>query len=293
MGWFDDIFGGDTKKTDKTSSSTSSQSNIDKLEGQETASVNTTQSATAGKTEQVQTSGSTTQTLSDANRAILDTLIQKASGVSNVNSARSSGAVDAQAQVANALASKVSNQGNNLDALIKAQQDAAKLSFSENQGAQISQFVDNVGSSMNSTAQLLKTKGDRDLAVMLASIAADTTLQSRQVDNQEAAVAADAATKATQGALQFDAGTSQALSDALAALSEQKGTVSSTLDKTAATQTQESQTNTQAVLQELLKNIQSISSTESSSSVGKGTTSGSTGGNAGSAVLSLLDILSR
>lgn len=293
MGWFDDIFGGDEKKTEKTSSTSTSSSNVDKLEAQETASVNTSQTASTGKTDQVTTQGTTSQNLSDANRQILDSIIQKAAGVNNVNSQRSSTAVDAQTTVANALAGKVANQGQNLDALIKAQQDAAKLSFAENQGAQISQFADNVGSSMNTTTQLLQQKGDRDLAVMLAGIAADTTLQNRQVDVQESAVAADAATKATQGSLQFDSGTSQAISDALSALSEQKGTVTSELTQGAASQTQESQTATQAIMQELLKNIQSIASTESTSSTGKGSATVGTGGNAGGAIISLLDILSR
>jgi hypothetical protein len=293
MGWFDDIFGGDTKKSDKTSSTSSGKSSTTKLEGQETASVTGVQSATEGQTTQVQTQGNTTQNLSDANRGILDQLIAKASGVNNVNSGRSSASVDLQASLAQKLASKVEGQGANLDGLIKAQQEAAKLNFAENQGAQISQFADNVGSSMNSTVQLLKTKGDRDLAVQLAALAADTTLQSRTIDNQETAIAADAATKATGASLDFDAGSSKALADAISALTAQKGTVTSSLDQLQANQVQSQQSNTQTVLEELLKNLTTLDTEESSTSTGKGTTTGTTGGNAGGAVLSLLDILSR
>lgn len=293
MGWFSDIFGSDDKKKEKTSSSTKGSSSTERQKAEESASINKTQSATEASQQNLQTGGSTTQNLSDANRQALDELIARAASKDNIFGDRTSGAVDAQIALGNTLAGRVGQQGQNLDAMIAAQQEAAKLNFAENQGAQISQFQDNVGSSMNTTVQLLKQKGDRELAVQLASLDATTRLQARQLDNQENAIATDAIAKGAEAAGNFDAGQNDALTNALNALTTQKGTLTSTLEQLAQSGVQSSNTNTQAVLQELLKSLETIDTEESSSSVGKGSASGSSTPGIGTVGLSLLDILSR
>jgi len=67
----------------------------------------------------------------------------------------------------------------------KAQQELAKLNFQENILPQLSMFAQDVGSTENSAAQLLKTKALADLTTKLNAVSADASVKERSLRSNE------------------------------------------------------------------------------------------------------------
>lgn len=280
MSIFDDIFGGSNKK-----SSTNETSTTDVTKQSDTAQVGTkeTQASVVGSANQQGTQTQQTFQLSPENMAILNKLIESSAGKPTVYTPATQSATQSQSDLTAAALSAVQGSGANTDAIVKSAQEAAKLNFAENQGAQISQFADTVGSKLNSTVQLLQQKGSRDLATQLAAVEGDIRLKAQDQNTALLAVGGDVAAKGAESSRATDLGSSQALKDALDALSVSKGAATTDIGQSVTTGQTQQQSTEQQISQELMREILNLQQTTKST----GTTKQDTGGS-----FDLLNLLS-
>lgn len=279
MSFFDDIFGGSNKKTTTSGATTT---DVAKTQATEQVGTKETAASVTGTAEQAGAQTAQTFQLSPENIAILNNLIANAAGKETIYSPATKNAVQSQTDLTAAALAAVTGAGANTDAIVKSAQEAAKLNFAENQGAQISQFADVVGSKLNSTSQLLMQKGDRDLATQLAAIEGDIRLKGRELGAQELAIGGDVAAKGAESGRALDLGQSQALQDVLAALGVSKGAATTGVEKTLTSGVTSQQSLEQQISQELMREILALQSKE----VSTGTTKQSGGGS-----FNLLDVL--
>lgn len=211
-----------------------------------------------------QTGASTVSSLDPATLAYLrDNLIPQLTASLN----QSGSSVDLDSIRSDAAGLR-SNAGTDIQATIKAQQDAARQEFQQNQGAQIAQVQRQIGGGTgNSFAALLEQQGNVSLETNLAKIASDVTTQARAQSDQELAAAAGASGNAGNLALSQTAGPLQNLLAAIQTLAQgQQTSVSAqqgTTD-TSTTGTGVSTTNTTDIT-DILQQLQGVATASADS----------------------------
>lgn len=279
MSILDFIFGGqDTSGDTKSKTATSTVEDSSKLIGQDQVQATSTRGDTEATTTN-RTTGTTGGSLyTPAEQAALDALIQKSAGVNNVYGADTKAAVAGQGNVAAGLESNFANVGGNLDANIAAAKGAATLKYNEDVQPGIQHYSDLIGSSGNSTVQLMKLKGERDLQTQLMGVEADWRQKSQDQATQAGAVAADAATKYATGSAGFDAGAGEALKNALAAITTAKGGQYSTTADTLASGAASTKTLEDKLVEAILAERDDTTLTSDVTQKSSGSTSGSSSG---------------
>lgn len=272
MSFFDDLFGGSDQKQSQNQTTTT---DVNKQTGTQEVSTKESASTVQGTAEQKGTQTEQQFLFSPENMDILNKLIAKSAGTQNVFGPQTAAATDQQSQVTAAALASINGMGADTDRIVQSAQQAAKLNFAENQGAQLSQFGDAVGSDLNSTVQLLKQKGDRDLATQLAAVEGDIRLKSRDQSTAALAVGGDVAARGAEGARSFEGGGSLALQDALKSLELGRGAEATSVQQSLTSGVTEQKTLEQQIAQNLIKEIMNLQSTEKSTGSSKGSTGGS------------------
>jgi regulatory protein YycI of two-component signal transduction system YycFG len=295
MGILDSILGGGKQKTSGTASSTSkstTDTQLAKTEASQDVTAKQSTSQVEGAATQRGTQTQQTAQLTAEQLGTLDDLINRAATRETVYGAGSQDLGTMQKNIATFVSERLLNGGAaDIDSIVQSAQNAAILNYEEGDLVNINQTIDSIlGSQNNTTAQLLKEKGARNLATQLAAIEGDIRLKGADLQNQEAITAANVAGSALAGQQSLDLGSSQALNDALAALGIAKGATGVSTQDTLTSGVTSQRTTESELLDRLVRSLTGVQSTEET--IGK-TTGQQTGTTKDSGnILNLLELFS-
>lgn len=271
MGIFDSIFGGEENKEKSTSTTTGTTT---KEESADTASVKQTAGQTEASSTQEQTQTQQSFTFTPEQMNILDSLINRAAAKETIYGGETQDLATTAANVSQFLANQLQSQPN-VDELVLNAKNAAKLDFEENIAPSLTQFAGAVGSEANTAVQMLRSKAGTDLATKLAGLETDVRLRSQLQNAQVGGITSASLAETLKGQQSVDLGGSQALQDALAALTTAKGGAVTTVGQGVTSGVSSQKTTESELSEQLVKALTEIQSTQTTKTKGKASSSGS------------------
>lgn len=279
MGILDFIFGGqDTDGKTKTKTASTQTTTSDKLIGQDQVQATSDRNTTAATTQNRTTGTNTGNLLTHSEQGILDALIGRAAGTDNVFGDETADAVGAQKSVAGNLAGKLGSFDSDLDTHIANAKASVAQDYLERTMPGIQHYADLVGSSGNSTVQLLKQQGIRNLDTALMGVEEDWRLKAGDQYNQLGQVAANAAAGVTSSAAGYEEGGAEALKNALGAIGTAKGASYTQSSDQLADTAQNTQSVEDKIIEAILAERDQAEEDTDVTTTSKGTSSGSTSG---------------